>query len=339
MNLLVTAPIFSCSGYARVRHLLVQLHYLGVNIQITPFNIFDNVIFKDQMLLQTFQNKLLFSDINLSVGIPLQFTMNSKYNIGYTMFEANSIPKIWVECCNRMNEIWVPSIQNKITFHLCGVTVPIYVFPYGIDNELFYPKKVKKKNFIFLSIGTYIDRKGWNILFSSFTKAFQNNSDIQLLVKFDGTNVGVEKELKEILKNPFIKMINSKIDDVDMIKLYHISNCFVLPTLGESFCLPALEAIACGIPVIISEQGGFRSFLNEDNAWFIRNKGRVPASDRLCNINPVYRNVWFDEPDEEHLVELMRQAVKEEKTVKVDEKFFYKNIAKDVYKRLEEIIR
>jgi len=335
VNLLVNAPIFLCNGYARVRHLIIELHKLGVNIQLTPFCC-DPVNFKDQALLRSFQFNKIIPDINLSVGIPLQFNISSKYNIGYTMFEANSIPKIWVECCNKMDEIWVPTEENKTVFELCGVTVPIFVFPYGVDHELFYPCPGKKKKFIFLSVGTYIDRKGWDILFSAFLKAFKKN-EAQLIVKFDGNNIGVEKELEEVLKNQSIRMINNKFDDVDMIKLYHIADCFVLPTLGEAFCLPALEAVACGIPVIISEKGGFRSFLNDDNAWFIRNKGRVPASDRLCNINPVYRNVWFDEPDEEHLIDLMKQAVKEKRNVKVDERFFYKNIAKDVYDRLKII--
>jgi len=338
MNLHVRAPIFSCSGYARVRHLIKELHILGVNIQLTPFNVYDRVNFNHEQLFKTL-SKPIDSKINLSVGIPFQFLKKpNMYNIGYTMFEASSIPKLWVDCCNDMDEIWVPTEKNKTTFRLCGVKTPIFVVPYGVDDNLFQHSKSNHSNFVFLAVGTYIDRKGWNVLFSSFISAFKDNKKVKLICKFDKTNPYIDKKNVDN-----IIVIDEKLDDTDMVNLYQAANCFVLPTRGEGFCLPALEAITCGIPVIITKDSGYGDFLNNNNAWFIKSKGLYPASPKLCSINPVYYNTWFQEPDEQHLTELLCYVVDNKKeyqkkcSVKIDEKFYYRNIAVEVYNRLKYI--
>jgi len=344
MDLHIRGPIFSCSGYARIRHLIIELHRLGVNIQLTPFNIIDRVHFDHIDLLKSLK-KPRSAKISLSVGIPFQFQKQDCYNIGYTMFEASSIPKLWVACCNDMDEIWVPTSSNKTTFEMCGVTVPIHVIPYGVDHNIFYPMKKKHSKFIFLAIGTYIDRKGWDVLFSAFTTAYNNNPKVQLICKFDTSNHYSLSETKVLKDVENIIVIDEKINDEDIIELYRTANCFVLPTRGEAFCLPALEAITCGIPVIITENSGYGDFLNNKNSWFIKSKGLYPASPRLCTINPVYYNTWFQEPDESDLIRLLHHVVEDKKdyhskcNTVVDKAYFYENIAQVVYSRLKEIER
>ena len=46
-----------------------------------------------------------------------------------------------------------------------------------------------------------------------------------------------------------------RIDDADLPALYSGCTAFVLPSLDEGFGLPAVEAMACGAPVIVSDRG------------------------------------------------------------------------------------
>jgi hypothetical protein len=338
MNLYIRGPIFSCSGYARIRHLVKELYYLGVNIELSPFNIFDRVQFDNYELLKNLQKNIKQIDISLHVGIPFQFQKKpNTYNIGYTMFETSSIPKLWVECCNEMDEIWVPTEQNKTTFELSGVKKPITVIPFGFDETIFYPKPKPHSKFVFLCVGTYIDRKGWDILFNAF-QIFLNNKNVHLVCKFDKTNSFAEKEVCNLIsKFDNITILSDNLDDCEMAKLYNSVDCFVLPTRGEGFCMTALESVACGKPVIITKDSGYGDYLNDSNAWFIHSKGLFPASNRLCSINPVYYNTWFNEPDVDHLKQLLLQAINKRKpNVSVDRSYSYQNIAKQVY---NEILR
>ncbi|MBA2451314.1 MAG: glycosyltransferase family 4 protein, partial [Chloroflexi bacterium] len=45
------------------------------------------------------------------------------------------------------------------------------------------------------------------------------------------------------------------VPDADLVDLYHAATCLVLPSWDEGFGLPAVEAMACGTPVVASRAG------------------------------------------------------------------------------------
>jgi glycosyltransferase involved in cell wall biosynthesis len=46
------------------------------------------------------------------------------------------------------------------------------------------------------------------------------------------------------------------IPNAEIVKAYHLAQFFVLATLYESFCLPLIEAMACGCPAVVPNTGG-----------------------------------------------------------------------------------
>ncbi|WP_040213574.1 glycosyltransferase family 4 protein [Clostridium polynesiense] len=68
-------------------------------------------------------------------------------------------------------------------------------------------------------------------------KAWGNNLINEVIEKF-----GLEKDV----------IITDYVSDRDLINLYNGASCFIYPSLYEGFGLPILEAMACGIPVITS---------------------------------------------------------------------------------------
>jgi glycosyltransferase involved in cell wall biosynthesis len=342
--------IYSCSGYARIRHLLVELSKIGVNVKTYPFNLYDDINFKDIDILRSLEKTSLLNNyINLSVGIPLQFFKDphAKFNIGYTMFETTPIPSNWLSFCNNMDEVWVPSIFCKKSFDISGVKTKLHIVPLGIDENLFYQREYKPQNvFNFLAVGTYIDRKGWDILINAYTAEFKRFEKVKLIIKLDATNNFAVDEIKSLLKpnSPEILICNSKLNDNEMVSLYNMSHCFVLPTRGEAFCVPALESLALGIPVIITDEGGYRDFIGEDNAWLVKSDSQRISS-RLGKINTYYQKMWFREVGVDDLRKAMREAFenkeeylkKKENAKKNLEKFYFSNIAKELKIYLEQM--
>jgi glycosyltransferase involved in cell wall biosynthesis len=49
----------------------------------------------------------------------------------------------------------------------------------------------------------------------------------------------------------------------DMARIYGTSDVCVLPTLHEPFGLPVLEAMACGVPVIVSRCAGVAEVISD----------------------------------------------------------------------------
>ncbi len=52
------------------------------------------------------------------------------------------------------------------------------------------------------------------------------------------------------------------IEDKELACLYNATSCFVLPSLVEGFGLPAVEAMACGTPVVASRAGSLPEILD-----------------------------------------------------------------------------
>lgn len=63
----------------------------------------------------------------------------------------------------------------------------------------------------------------------------------------------------------------------ELLRLYHESDLFVMPSLGECFGLATVEAMAAGLPVIASEVGGTADIIEPGRNGFIVPAGQVAA--------------------------------------------------------------
>lgn len=84
-----------------------------------------------------------------------------------------------------------------------------------------------------------------------------------------GNNV-IEDTIKSLdLNNQII--ITDYVTDEELIKIYNCALCFIYPSLYEGFGLPVLEAMACGLPVITSNNSSLPEVAG-DAALFVDEK-------------------------------------------------------------------
>ncbi len=251
-----------------------------------------------------------------------------KYYVGYTTFETDSIPNTWVDSCNQMDEIWVPSTFNQKTFSKAGVNPEkIFVIPHGVNPSLFNFENVKPiiygkpAGFTFLSIFEFTNRKGWDVLIRAYLEEFKPSEDVRLIIKTHRGAAVLKKDkgsVKDILNNyissigfnpedtPPIIVVEEAIPLEQMSSFYRMANAFILPTRGEGWGIPLAEAMLMGLPAIATRWGGQLDFMNDDNSYLINTEGLVSVGQEQIRDNPFYTGHNWAEPSVKHTRRLMR---------------------------------
>jgi len=165
----------------------------------------------------------------------------------------------------------------------------ISVIPNGVDTDLFRPdpnnnKQSNQSNAItILWVGRFVRGKGVEYLIQAAKILVKEVPDLKILLVGDGPSKGKIKGLIEkfnLKKNVIIK---ENVPNENMPEVYQKSDIFVLPSLNEGVPKTLLEAMACGIPVIISEFPHLEELIK--NAGLTFPKGDVHAlADKIMRL-------------------------------------------------------
>ncbi|MCX7880717.1 MAG: glycosyltransferase [Ignavibacteria bacterium] len=234
-------------------------------------------------------------------------------------WEFTTLPRRFFEFFQYADELWVPSNYTRQAFLNSGLPFnKVQVIPNGIDPDLFkpagpiYPLQTNKK-LKFLFVGGTIYRKGFDVLLQSYLSAFNANDDVALVVKDMGTESFYKKlatgeEMVEKVKNtsnaPEIIYIKEYLNEEEMASLYRACDVFVSPYRGEGFSLPTLEAMACGLPVIVTEGGATEDFVLDSFAWKIPSY-KISIGNEIDQ-DPLVGESFLLEPDVDYLTSLMQ---------------------------------
>jgi RNA polymerase sigma factor (sigma-70 family) len=239
-------------------------------------------------------------------------------------WEYGSIPTRWLAPLRDLaDEVWVPSSFVKDGFVQSGVPAEkVQVIPLGVDPAVFNPD-VKpflvptEKKFKFLFVGGTIHRKGIDVLLRAYAQ-FYRGDQVCLVIKDTGvgsfyccqTSGELIGNFRSHLEHPEIVYLDGELTQEEMAGLYRACDCLVMPYRGEGFCLPVAEAMACGLPVIVTGYGPVLDYCDEESAFFIPAK-RVPFHEKRVGDLDTVDFPHLVEPDGNELRSLMRQIIRE----------------------------
>ncbi|SEM53840.1 glycosyltransferase family 4 protein [Paenibacillus sp. OV219] len=163
-----------------------------------------------------------------------------------------------------------PTYSNKIKYvHL------------GVDISKFRPRKTKKTGkFHFLFAGRLIPRKGIPILLKAFKIALKSNSSLQLSIAGGALKSTYKTYLQKTARQLKIPVtFTGNLSRERMPAFYRSGDCFICPSQKhEAFGLVNVEAMACGLPVIASNNGGVPEIVEHQGNGFLVKNYRRPSS-------------------------------------------------------------
>lgn len=139
-------------------------------------------------------------------------------------------------------------------------------------NPKFLNHKIKKKscsNFTITTTALLTSKKNINLLIDAFALLSKNDNNIFLNIIGNGPDKYLLENLSIKHKIDHLIKFHGNLKDFDIIEILSNSDIFVLPSKIETFGIAIIEAMALGLPVIVTKSGGPETYVNESNGIVI----------------------------------------------------------------------
>jgi glycosyltransferase involved in cell wall biosynthesis len=231
--------------------------------------------------------------------------------ICYSMLESTRIPDEWVNIINNYFDVaCVPDPFLEKVYKDSGVTTPVFTLPLGLNLKPFLNEPIKKTYhdvFRFACMGSVDDRKNQRKLILAFDKAFKDNPEVELVIHARRADEDYEKAIKgliEDLNNNSISYQQDCLDNSDYREFFKTLDMLVNVSKGEGFSIQPREAMALGIPVLLSNNTAQCSIVK--SAFVQSLETRIEKPCLYKNLNGIYGHNFDFEIDE--LVEALKAA-------------------------------
>jgi len=211
-------------------------------------------------------------ELKKKYGVPCVVTAH-----GYDVYELPFRDLIWQKrvesALNSMDQIITVSKKNQACLEKLSIKTPVTVIPNGFSEDLFYPRdrdecrkklglRLNKK--IILTVGNLVEVKGHKYLIEAMEHLSTQRTDILCFIIGSGFLKSVlEDQIKVARLEESVFLAGGRPHEEIPVWM-SACDVFVLPSLNESFGIVQVEAMACGIPVVGTYNGGSEEIILPD---------------------------------------------------------------------------
>jgi len=155
----------------------------------------------------------------------------------------------------------------------------LHIIPSGRNINLFYNEiknreknkkyfKIKKDEIIIGTIGRLHWSKGYSKLLKSFFQIKNEFSkNVKLFIAGDGP---LKKDLSKLIKDLNLHKEVELLGFISDIPQFLVSlDLYVQPSISEGLCGSVIEAISANVPVVVSNTGGLKELISNNNSGLI----------------------------------------------------------------------
>jgi len=197
------------------------------------------------------------------------------------IFYYNLIAKYYIKRASAVHFTTEDERENAISF--LNIRNKTIIVPIGFDLSGFkelpprgsfkdrYTDLKDKKYLLFL--GRINIKKGLDILVESFGEITKEYSDLYLvIVGANEGSQGYEEEIKRRLRDAGLSgrtIFTGMLTGRDKLEAFVDADVFVLSSYSENFGMAVVEAMACGVPVVISDKVGIHREVEKNKAGMV----------------------------------------------------------------------
>lgn len=203
---------------------------------------------------------------------------NSRYNIGYWLWELEDFPQEWLPALNLVDEVWTPA--EFISTNLRKYTnKPVHTLTYPmivetsshIDRNYF---NLPKDKFLFLTMydcNSTMARKNPIATINAFKRAFEiSDKRVGLVIKINNPNDQDIAIIKELLHgHTNVYLIVKSMSKIEVNNLINLCDSLVSLHRAEGYGLPLAEAMTLGKPVIGTNWSANTEFMTKKNSCLV----------------------------------------------------------------------
>jgi glycosyltransferase involved in cell wall biosynthesis len=273
-------------------------------------------------MLTNFQELWKPDIVIVALDIPYQdilLNVTKKLNIphiGITAIEAGPLCLTWALVLQKINKVFIISqlgtdecVKKGIEVEHLHVGVDAKAWRKAVDGE---KEKIReslgigKDEFVILTVADNQERKNLSKAFEIVSK-FKKITSSQIryvLVTREHSKVGWKlRDLAVDFEiNTNLMILERGMSFKQLWGIYIMSDAFLLTSKAEGLCMPVLEAMSCGIPVIATKAGAIPELLENDRGfcidyeyvfidpWGNSNRYMINVDKAVESINYVYNN-------------------------------------------------
>jgi len=238
--------------------------------------------------------------------------------IGYGTFENIEIPQEWINVLQKNDNVISPSLFNFDSFS-AKLDNAVYI-PHCLNfSDYSYYDRRSSSSYRFLYFGTWKNRKNYDTLLRAFIEEF-SSENVELVLKVHNEALkspekSISRISKQLRKTAKIRVESQILKDEDISSYLRGFNCLVSPTLGEGFGYPGLQAMASGLPVIITNYSGCTEYANSETSLLLE----VEEFEKRLDMDGIlqFRNKSWPKISVKQLRNKMRWAYENQKEMQI----------------------
>lgn len=184
----------------------------------------------------------------------------------------------------------VGSALKDAIIQITGTSREIAVIPNIVSPAFKYVEKTTAKDgFDFLAVGRLSAEKGYDKLIRAFCRTFGNGESVKLHIAGGGDEY---EELQSIITQYGAHdsvIMYGIMSQEELAILYQKCDALVMPSDYETFGVPAAEAMACGLPVVVTRNTGIAGFVDDSNGIIINDNQIDHLANALKEIYECYK--------------------------------------------------